>query len=155
MERSERRELEATRDASVGQLLLKSARLLNEAGICRARDRFGLPGLRAAHTQLFPHIELEHGTRLTDLAAALGMSKQGAGQLVAELVDMGALERRPDPQDGRAKRIAFVDRQPHPVRDGLAVLGELEQSMTSAIGADRMAALSRDLVVLIDLLSTH
>ena len=150
---SRRRTLEAARDASVGQLLLKSARLLNELGIARARDRLGLPGLRLAHTQLLPHIDLEHGTRLTDLAAAIGMSKQGAAQLVTELVDMGALERRPDPEDGRAKRIAFVDRQPHPIHDGLAILGELEQSMALAVGPGRMAALGQDLAVLIELLS--
>jgi DNA-binding MarR family transcriptional regulator len=104
--------------------------------------------LRPAHTALFPHIDLVHGTRLTSLANALGISKQATGQLVDELVEMGALQRRPDPDDGRAKRVCFVGRQRHGVLEGLDLLGAEERDLREALGERRFSELRRGLLAL-------
>ena len=71
--------------------------------------------IRPAHTALFPHIDLS-GTRQTALARRMGVSKQAVGQLVSELEQMGALERVPDPSDGRARLVRFAagEAGPHP-----------------------------------------
>jgi DNA-binding MarR family transcriptional regulator len=44
---------------------------------------------------------------VSDLAVRLGISKQGAGQIVDDMQRRGYLERRPDPADGRA-RLLFL-----------------------------------------------
>ncbi|MEM6296345.1 MAG: MarR family transcriptional regulator [Myxococcota bacterium] len=141
MTSQERAALEARKQANLAQLLFKAARLLNEQALARIRDRTGL-AIRPAHTTLFPHINLEHGTRLTEIAARLGVSKQAVGQLVSELEAMGMVERVADPDDGRAKRVCFVRRGGrHGILDGLDVLGEFQTELADAIGDDEIATL--------------
>ena len=149
----ERDALERAKRASASQLLFRCARLLNELALSRARERSGL-AIRAAHTSLFPHIDLE-GTRLTELARRLGVSKQATAQLVDEMVAMRVLERVPDPDDARAKRIRFARRRGSIVlMEGLAMLGEIEAELARALGARRLEALRRTLLQLLDLLET-
>ena len=139
---------EAAKRASVGQLLMKCGRLLNERGVAHLGAEWGVDTLRAAHTNLFPHIDME-GTRLTHLAKRVSISKQAVGQLVDELEDMGVVERVPDPRDGRAKLIRFAREGGQPVlMRGLAVLGELEAQMQAQIGARRMKQLHRTLLAI-------
>jgi DNA-binding MarR family transcriptional regulator len=85
---------------------------------------------------------------LTSLANALGISKQATGQLVDELVEMGALQRRPDPDDGRAKRVCCVGRQRHGVLEGLDLLGAEERDLREALGERRFSELRRGLLAL-------
>jgi DNA-binding MarR family transcriptional regulator len=80
-------------------------------------QRSMLEGLHAAG---FEDIDLPHlailqypgpdGMRPSDLAARLRMSKQALNYMLGELERMGYLERRPDPDDLRARRIALTDR---------------------------------------------
>jgi DNA-binding MarR family transcriptional regulator len=139
-------DFEAAKRASVGQLLMKCGRLLNERGVASLGEEMGVDTLRAAHTNLFPHIDME-GTRLTDLADRVGISKQAVGQLVDELEEMGALERLPDPEDGRAKLIRFGTDEDGPMLTrGLEVLSDLEAHMEEHIGSRRMKELHRALL---------
>ena len=131
--------LEAEKAQSTVQLLFKAARLLNERAIARARERTNRP-IRVAHTSLLPHVDLE-GTRLTDLAARLGVTKQAAAQLVDELVEMGMLERAPDPADARAKLVRFTKRGKAAIFDGLAVLKQVEDEIEALVGVVKMRTL--------------
>jgi len=131
--------LESEKAKSTLQLLFKAARLLNERAIGRVRERSGQP-VRVAHTTLLPHIDLE-GTRLTEIARRLGVTKQAAGQLVDELVDMGTLERVPDPEDARAKLVRFTPRGKQALLAGLAVLTELEGELAKSLGKKRVSEL--------------
>ena len=139
MPTSFRERLEAEKSARTLQLLFKAARLANERAIATIRARTGKP-VRVAHTALLPHVDLE-GTRLTELARRLGVSKQAAGQLVDELVEMGFLERAPDPADARAKLVRFSRRGRRGLVEGLGVLAELEDELRAATGEARMRAL--------------
>jgi DNA-binding MarR family transcriptional regulator len=132
--------LEQAKAASMGQLLFKCARLLNEQALARVEQPEGTPRIRPAHTSLFPHLDLE-GTRLTELARRLGISKQAVGQLVDELEQMQLIERVPDPSDGRAKLIRFAQTKGASLLDGLAHLRRFEAELGEALGAPRMAAL--------------
>ena len=139
--------LEAEKARSTVQLLFKAARLLDERAVARVRDRTNRK-VRTAHTALLPHIDLD-GTRLTDLASRLGVTKQAAGQLVDELVEMGMLERAPDPADARAKLVRFTRRGKAGILDGLAVLKEIEGEIEQLVGKSRMRTLHDVLMAII------
>lgn len=128
--------LEEKKARSAIQLLFKAARLLNERAIGRVQERTKRP-VRVAHTALLPHIDLE-GTRLTDLAKRLGVTKQAAGQLVDELVALGMLERAPDPVDARAKLVRFSKRGRQGLFDGIEILRELEEEIRARVGTSKM-----------------
>jgi DNA-binding MarR family transcriptional regulator len=50
------------------------------------------------------------GTRLTELAARAGVTKQAMMQMIDELQGNGFLRRTPDPEDGRAKMVRLTAR---------------------------------------------
>ena len=151
----ERVGLEEAKRASVGQLLFKCARQIDELAIARLRETPGLEGLRRVHTNLFPHIDLE-GTRLTQLAARVGISKQAVGQLVDELVELGGLERVADPHDGRAKLIRFRRRGGRFVlMQGLDTLREIEGELEAELGAAQMRSLHAALLRLAGILEVR
>jgi DNA-binding MarR family transcriptional regulator len=68
-----------------------------------AREQIG-----AAHIHITRHLALK-GSRLTELAARAGMSKQAMGDLVAQCEAWDLVKREPDPLDARARRIVFTD----------------------------------------------
>lgn len=139
--------LEAEKARSTVQLLFKAARLLNERAIERVRAKTNRP-LRIAHTSLLPHVDLE-GTRLTELASRLGVTKQAAGQLVDELVEMGLLERVADPDDARAKLVRFSKRGRAGILEGLAVLAEIGADIGRLVGPAKMQSLHEVLTAVV------
>jgi DNA-binding MarR family transcriptional regulator len=134
------RELEAKKRESAIQLLFKAARLLDEEALRRVAQRTGQPTLRRSHTALLPHLDL-HGTRITELADRMGISKQAVSQLVDELEALGVLAREPDPEDARAKRVVFTARGRKGLLEGLQVLRSLEEDLAQRIGSKSMSAL--------------
>lgn len=141
--------LEAAKRASTAQLLFRCARLLNERALATLPAEPDEPRPRPAHMALFPHIALE-GTRPSELAKRLGVSKQAVGQLVGELEAMGTVERRPDPDDGRAKRVVFTEHGLQSILQGLEHLRRVEAELAEAIGKDTMGSLREALLVLHD-----
>lgn len=121
---------------SFGQVLLRAARLYNEHAVAlvqRSRD----PRIRVAHTTLFPHLSAE-GIRPARLAARIGTSKQAVGALVADLVAWGLVERVPDPSDGRAVVVRWTPAGADAIRDGLAVLREIEEALGAVLGVQEL-----------------
>ncbi|WP_420595909.1 MarR family winged helix-turn-helix transcriptional regulator [Deinococcus sp.] len=90
----------------MGRLLQRAARAFNVLALEKLHQH-GHTALSLAHTNLLPHLDTG-GTRIVTLAERAGMTKQAAGQLVAELEKHGYVERRPDPDDGRALRVQFT-----------------------------------------------
>jgi DNA-binding MarR family transcriptional regulator len=140
--------LEKEKRASVGQLLFKCARLLDERAIARVNRAIGQPPLRPAHTNLFPHIDFA-GTRLSDIARRIGITKQAVGQLVADLAARGVVELLDDPADGRAKLVRFTAAGTTAIRHGLEVLRSIEAELGAEIGEQNMRALHRALLALL------
>ena len=67
-------------------------------------QRSGHPEIRPKHGAVFANLDRE-GTRATALAARAGIGKAAMGELIDELERLGYVERQPDPDDRRAKRI--------------------------------------------------
>jgi DNA-binding MarR family transcriptional regulator len=65
--------------------------------------------VRPAHGFAFTRLAPD-GATVTELAAHLGFTKQAASQLVDELVRKGYAERRPHPEDARARLVVLTDR---------------------------------------------
>jgi DNA-binding MarR family transcriptional regulator len=61
----------------------------------------------AAHIHITRHLAIG-GSRLTDLAASAGMSKQAMGDLVDQCEAWGLVTRQPDPHDKRARQVVFT-----------------------------------------------
>ena len=139
---SDTEELEARKRASVGQLLLRTARRFNERALARLRTRH--PDLRPAHVQLFAYLDAD-GTRQTELARRAGISKQAVGQLVTDLIDAGVLARVADPSDRRAHRVRLTRRGERTVAEGLTVLEQIERELAAELGTALLARLRRDL----------
>jgi len=78
----------------------------------------------AAHIHITRHLALE-GSRLTDLAAKAGMSKQAMGDLVDQCEAWGLVKREPDSRDRRARMVCFTP-------TGLAWLAAFEQAVAQA-----------------------
>ncbi|MFF3908977.1 MarR family winged helix-turn-helix transcriptional regulator [Streptomyces sp. NPDC001848] len=69
----------------------------------------GFEGLRPAHGFAFARLA-PHGATVTEPAAHLGVTKQAASRLVEEIVRKGYAERRPHPEDARARLIVLTER---------------------------------------------
>ncbi|HWO09800.1 MAG TPA: MarR family transcriptional regulator [Polyangiaceae bacterium] len=146
-----RSRLEAAKRESTLQLLFKAARQLDERALERAAQIPGRPRLRRSHTSLLPHIDLE-GTRVTDLAERLGVSKQAASQLVDDLEAVGVLAREPDPSDARARRVVFTPLGRRGLLEGLELLGDMERELARAIGDESMDQLRQALRSILEVL---
>ena len=89
---------------------------------------------------MFGFIDLDHGSRLTDLAAGAGLTKQAVGEAVTELERLGYVTRVPDPMDGRAKIIKLTDRGLDAVIKGRRIFAEIEREWAAQIGPELMAS---------------
>ncbi len=96
-----------TRD--VGYLLNKAARRWNTMFVDALKDR-GITDVRPSFGAVLVPLFREDGLRLGELADRGGLSKQTVTSLVKRLEDLGYVERRADPEDGRAMRISLTDR---------------------------------------------
>ena len=101
----------------------------------------GFQDVREGHGCVFGFIDLEHGSRLTDLAERSGLTKQAVGEAVAELERKGYLERVPDPEDGRAKVIRLTPRGVDATLTGRRLFKEIEDEWAECYGEERVASL--------------
>jgi DNA-binding MarR family transcriptional regulator len=101
----------------------------------------GFEDIREGHGCVFGFIDLEQGSRLTDLAERSGLTKQAVGEAVAELERKGYLERVPDPEDGRAKIIKLTARGVDAALTGRRLFKEIEDEWGERYGEERVASL--------------
>lgn len=100
---------------------------------------------RPAHSGVFAHIDIEDGTRLTELARRANITPQAMGELVDDLERMGYVARQPDPADRRAKRVVLTRRGVACVRAGLEAIARIERDVEELLGQRRMRELRRAL----------
>jgi len=100
-------ELQHSRKHGIGRLLLLARRDFAKRLAWRMREQ-GDPRLSASRSAILPYIDLE-GTRSTEVARRMGISKQAVAKAVKELEEDGLLARAPDAADGRAFLITFTE----------------------------------------------
>jgi DNA-binding MarR family transcriptional regulator len=81
------------------------------------------------------------GARPSDLAARLRISKQALNHLLGQLEKLGYLERQPDPDDLRSKRIALTTRGNSAIRVIREAVAEIEASWAQQLGTKRVTQL--------------
>ena len=113
----------------------------------------GSATLRASHHRVIGHVPPE-GISVTDLAERVGMTKQGCGQFVTQLVDSGHLKTRPDPHDRRIRLVLRTAVGQREVRDLVAQLSDLEDAWAAVVGPQRYACFREVLDELVDASST-
>src|SRR5438067_5993363 len=100
----------------------------------------GFTDFDAAYLNVFQYPGPQ-GARPSDLAAQLRISKQALNYLLGELERLGYLERRPDPDDLRSKRVALTPRGVSVVRVIREAVGEVETAWAQQLGPKRFAQL--------------
>ena len=102
------------------------------------------PEVRSAHNALFSTLSSE-GARTVDLAERAGITRQSMGEVVRELVDLGVVEMRPDPSDGRAKVVRYTRKGRRITDAGYQHILDLEKRFAEEFGEEEFAT-ARDVL---------
>jgi len=100
----------------------------------------GFDDLDAAHLNVFQYPGPQ-GARPSELATRLRISKQALNYLLGELERLDYLERRPDPDDLRSKRVALTRRGTSAIQVIREAVGEIEAEWAARLGPKRFAQL--------------
>ena len=82
---------------------------------------------------------------VSDLAARMQMTKQGAGQIIDDMQARGYVLRRPDPTDGRARLVYLSPRGEAALAAARRFHKRYEQRLIQSLGPETVAALRRAL----------
>jgi DNA-binding MarR family transcriptional regulator len=125
---------EAWRQTHLGRLLGHAMRRFDERVLYLMAHNVDVPlalsnlaaraQVGAAHIHITRHVALA-GSRLTQLAANAGMTKQAMGDLVDQCEAWGLVVRVPDARDARARLVKFTP-------DGLAWLQAFKEAVAQA-----------------------
>lgn len=132
-------DIEHYRRNNIGQSLLDVAKDFQRSAL----EGFAAKGhrhLQAAHQSVLSFLSLD-GTRLTELAARAGMTKQAMGQLVDDVERLGYVERVPDPSDGRAKIVRFTRKGRLLIKTGTEIGADIQAHYATLIGEQKMTHL--------------
>jgi DNA-binding MarR family transcriptional regulator len=95
------------------------------------------------------------GSPLGEIIAALGVSKQTAGQLVDTLVVRGYLDRTPDAVDRRRLTVTLTERGRMAASASRSAVERVDAALTARVGAAALAATRSTLGALIELGADH
>ncbi len=107
----------------------------------------GFDDFDAAYLNVFQYPGPD-GARPSELAVRLRVSKQALNYLLGGLERLDYLERRPDPDDLRSKRVAFTARGKAAVQVIRDAVAEMEAAWAQRLGPRRFAQLRTLLVEL-------
>lgn len=100
--------------------------------------------MRPAHGFAFARLAPD-GATATDLAAHLGVTKQAASQLVEEIVRKGYAERRPHPEDARARLVVLTEQGWACTRAAEAAAAEAVREWVELLGEGEVRVLCQQL----------
>jgi MarR family transcriptional regulator, transcriptional regulator for hemolysin len=118
--------LQASKNREFGFILNDVARLLRTYADYRAAQF----GMTRAQWAVLVRLDRSEGLNQSELAEMLDLQPITLTRLLDKLCDSGLIERRPDPDDRRAKRL-FLTSAARPLLEQLGSLGE--NTMSSAL----------------------
>jgi DNA-binding MarR family transcriptional regulator len=131
------------RPVTLAALMREAFVALNDLVMARLAE-CGHSEVRSAHSAVFHYLD-DTGTTVSLLAERAHMTKQAMAELVQYLEAHGYLTRIPDPTDRRAKLVLPTDRGHEVLAIAQQLVPELEERVSSILGADRVHALKADL----------
>jgi len=124
--------------------LLAASRALVDGISAGVRAR-GFDDVRPAHGFAFSRLSAG-GATITQLAEHLDITRQGAAQLVDELLAKGYVRRQPHPDDARARLITLTDKGWACARAAEAAIADTLRPWAAALGERRFRVLRDDLL---------
>jgi len=95
----------------------------------------GLPGLTTSQAWIITNICLgEH--RAIRLAQKMGVSRQAVHFLIGQLIELGLVELRKDPNDKRARMVDFTPEHAKSKSAYVAIMAALEIKLRKTLGKD-------------------
>ena len=123
----------------IGALLRMPWEAVQRHMLERLHER-GFDDLDAAHLNVFQYPGPQ-GARPSELADRLRISKQALNYLLGELERLDYLERQPDPDDLRSKRVALTPRGTAAIGVIREAVGEMETELGATTRPKRFAQL--------------
>jgi DNA-binding MarR family transcriptional regulator len=120
--------------------LLEARRALASELDADLADR-GFPDVRPGHAALFLSVDRRSGSRITDLAEHVRLTKQGMMAMVDDLEARGYVRRVPDPNDSRAKLVRLTARGRRAAAECRRAVQSVEQRTRRQLGDRRYETL--------------
>jgi DNA-binding MarR family transcriptional regulator len=117
---------------------------VKEAAIHKMRDRLAAEGyddIREGYGCVFGFIDIDLGSRVTELAERSGLTKQAVSEVIPELEELGYVTREPDPRDKRAKIVRLTPKGREATLTGRRLFAEIEAEWAEQFGDELLAAL--------------
>ncbi len=130
------REIRKSRQQMLLRLVFRLFRVMNDETVRRVRAE-GYP-LQPSFPRLLAYVDEERGSRVSVLANKVGVTRQAASQLLDEIEAAGCVERRPDPEDGRAVRVHFTAKGRRMLASGMKAMTDIEAEYAAVIGKDAL-----------------
>jgi len=110
-------------------------------------EAMGYANVSLAELRLMQQLCLS-GTRLTELADRMKLSKQAIGQFIDSLERKQFVTRSPDPQDKRAKIITYTTQGYQFIADTIDATLLVEQELSELTGSEHYQHLKQSLIAL-------
>jgi len=136
----------ATRE-NLGYLLAKASQRWNEL-LQEGFDEAGFPEVKASYGSVLIPLFEEDGLRMGEIARRARLSKQTMTTMVRLCERDGLVERRLDPDDGRAFLVHLTRKSKRFQRTAEAVLAALEREVDATVGRRGVEALRHSLAEL-------
>lgn len=123
----------------LGTLLRDPVLAINEL-VSEGLAARGFADFRPAHGTIGQHIA-DEGSRVTELAELVQLTKPTVVYLVNDLERLGYVERLPDPSDGRAKLVRLTARGLQAQQAAREIVAQIERDWSRALGGRDFANL--------------
>jgi DNA-binding MarR family transcriptional regulator len=121
-------------------------RLVDEA--VEELDARGFGDVRPTHD--FAMRAIESGAdSASELGRRMSITKQAASKVIDTLMERGWVDREPDPEDGRRKRLTVTEAGREVMAEGERVFNGLRSRLQDRVGADRLRDLEETLALLV------